>query len=83
MTEMTETLGLLASLVILFKAVLQFLPPPARWIATKVRPYYYPGSVLMNLIPKFRHPFNHKKRAELAFYSGWHWRDPDEDSLTA
>ena len=83
MTEMTETLRLVASLVVLFTAVLQFLPRAARWIATKVRPYYYPGSVLMNLSPKLRHPFNRKKRAELAFYLGWHWRDPDEDSLTA
>ena len=82
MTEITEMLKLVASLVVLFTAVWRLLPLAARWITAKVRPHYYPGSRLMSLIPKLRHPFNRQRRAELGFYLGWQWRDPDEDSLT-
>ena len=36
-------------------------------------PAYYPGSRLMSLIAKVRHPFNRALRAELEFSLGWNW----------
>ena len=70
MTEMTETLRLVASLVVLFTAVLQFLPRAARWIATKVRPVLLSGERAHELEPQAQAPLQSQEASRIGLLLG-------------
>ena len=78
-----EKLSPLASCVVLLRFLLDYLPRVAGWTRARVRPHYYPGSVLMKLHPVIRHPFSRQKREDFGFYLGFTWQDPNEASVIA
>lgn len=84
LTLLLKLLG--QAFLVLVRTLRRALPHVGRWIACNAdrlqwaavdrlqsSSAYYPGSMLMSLIPKVRHPLNREMRAELEFSLGWNW----------